>query len=301
MALPRADPGTDALVGARESRCVSLPVDREKQGVSPLSSHPKSTPSATRRARRAADRRAAAATHQAASPRRTRSPILLITAIIGGIGIVVIGALILLGGTASKPTIATLTTPVTPTPVALAEGRSIGKADAPVSLEVWTDFQCPICGQYARTVEPALMSKYVASGILRIVHHDAAFQGAKSSATYDESVEAAAGARCAADQNAYWPFQDWAFANQSGENQGAFAAARLTSIASAAGLDITAWKTCVATGQQQTAARAETSQALAGGVNATPTMSINGQVIVGLRSVPDLSALIDAAAAAKGG
>ena len=36
-------------------------------------------------------------------------------------------------------------------------------------------------------------------------------------------------------------------------------------------------------------------------MNATPTMSINGQVIVGLRSVEALSALIDAAAAAKGG
>ena len=40
---------------------------------------------------------------------------------------------------------------------------------------------------------------------------------------------------------------------------------------------------------------------LADGVNATPTMNLNGQVIVGLKSVPELSALIDAAAAAAGG
>ena len=102
-------------------------------------------------------------------------------------------------------------------------------------------------------------------------------------------------------QSDYWPFQDWVFANQAGENQGAFAAPRLTALASAAGLDVTAWKACVATGQEQTAARAETSAALAAGVNATPTMSINGQMIVGLRSVEALSALIDAAAVAKGG
>ena len=138
-------------------------------------------------------------------------------------------------------------------------------------------------------------------GTLRIVHHDAAFQGQKSGATYDESVEAAAGARCAADQGGYWPYQDWAFANQAGENQGAFADPRLTAIASAAGLDVTAWKACVATGQQQAAARTETAVALAAGVNATPTMSINGQVIVGLQSVEALGALIDAAAAATGG
>lgn len=39
----------------------------------------------------------------------------------------------------------------------------------------------------------------------------------------------------------------------------------------------------------------------AAGPPLTPTMTINGRVIVGLHSVAELSALIDAAAAAKGG
>ena len=184
--------------------------------------------------------------------------------------------------------------------MALADGRTLGKADAPVTLEVWSDFQCPACGQFARTVAPALVSRYVTPGTLRIVYHDAAFQGARSNSPYDESVEAAAGARCAATQAAYWPFHDWLFANQNGENKGAFAAARLTSIASAAGLDVTAWKACVATGTEQAAAKSETAQALAAGVNATPTMRLNGQTIVGLRGVEELGALIEAAAAADG-
>ena len=83
----------------------------------------------------------------------------------------------------------------------------------------------------------------------------------KSSSPYDESVEAAAGARCAAEQDGYWPFQDWVFANQNGENEGAFAAARLTSMASAAGLDVTTWKACVATGQPRSRpTKAETAR-----------------------------------------
>ena len=190
-----------------------------------------------------------------------------------------------------------------PPPVALAAERAIGKADAPVTLELWTDFQCPVCGQFARTVEPSLIGTYVTPGTLRIVHHDAAFQGAKGNSSYDESIQAAAGARCAADQGGYWPFQDWVFANQNGENKGAFAADRLTSMASAAGLDVTAWKACLATGTAQKAAQAETAQAVAAGVNATPTMRLNGQTIVGIRSVTELGALIEtaAAAAATGG
>lgn len=254
----------------------------------------------SRRARRAAERQAA--TSRAAAPRTTRrSPILLITALVGGIGVVVLGALILLSSQGAVADTTGLVTPASPTPVSLADGRAIGAADAPVTLELWTDFQCPVCGQFARTVEPALIDKYVTPGTLRIIHHDAAFQGAKSRSAYDESVEAAAGARCAATQGSYWPFQDWVFANQNGENEGAFAATRLASMASAAGLDVTAWKACVATGSEQTAARSETAEAVAAGVNATPTMKLAGQTIVGLRSVTDLGKLIEAAAGASGG
>lgn len=265
-----------------------------------MSNPSKASASQSRRARRAAERRASAPVAKAAPKRR--SPVLLITAIVGGIGIVVLGALILASG--SKPVVADTTGLVTPaaqTPVTLADGRAIGKANAPVTLEVWTDFQCPVCGQYARTVEPLLVSKYVTPGTLRIVHHDAAFQGAKSSSPYDESVEAAAGARCAADQGAYWPFQDWVFANQNGENQGAFAASRLAGMASAAGLDVTKWQACLAPGTVQTGVKTETAQAVAAGVNATPTMSINGEKIVGLKSITDLGARIEAAAAAATG
>ena len=260
-----------------------------------MSSQPRPAPQTTRRARRAAERRTVA-------PRRVpsrggRSPVLLITALIGGLGVLALGALILLQGGGTKVDTTGLVAPILPTPTALADGRAIGKADAPVTIEVWSDFQCPVCGELARTVEPALVTKYVTPGTLRIVHHDAAFQGAKSSSSYDESVESAAGARCAAVQGRYWPFQDWTFANQSGENEGAFAADRLKAIATEAGLDIPAWQTCIGAGDQQKAVRAETAQAVAAGVNATPTMVLNGTTIVGLRSVTELGGLIEAAAA----
>lgn len=264
-----------------------------------MSSQPNPAPETSRRARRAAERRTVPSTRPGTRSRTGRSPILLITAIVGGLGVVLLGALVVLQGGPAKVDTSSLVTPTTLTPVALADGRSLGKADAPVTLDVWTDFQCPVCGDYARTVEPALVSKYVTPGKLRIVHHDAAFQGAKSGASYDESVEAGAGARCAADQGHYWPFQDWTFANQSGENKGAFAADRLKAIVTAAGLDVGAWQACVATGQQQKTVRSETAQAVAQGVNATPTMILNGQTIVGLRSVTELSGLIEAAAAGR--
>ncbi len=215
------------------------------------------------------------------------------------VAVVLIGGLVVLQGSGPAATDATaLRAPASPAPVALAQGRSLGKADAPVTLELWSDFQCPSCGQFAEVVEPALIRDYVTPGTLRIIHHDAAFQGSRAGSAYDESVEAGAGARCAADQDRYWPFHDWLFANQSGENLGAFADARLRAIATSAGLDVSAWDACRATGTRQAAVRAETQQGAAKGVNATPTMYLNGETIVGLHSAKDLGAKIEAAAAA---
>lgn len=205
------------------------------------------------------------------------------------------------GGTPQSVDVASLRGPISEVPTELAAGRELGKVDAPVTLEVWSDFQCPACGQLAEMVEPTLVREYVTAGTLRIVVRDAAFQGTKSAASYDESVEAGAGARCAAQQNRFWPFHGWLFANQVGENKGAFRDERLRGIATAAGLDVVAWDACRATGEQQAAVRAETQEALAKGVNATPTIYLNGQAIVGLRSADELGQLIEAAVAAPSG
>ena len=263
-----------------------------------MSSEPKSDSQASRRARRAAERRAAPPP-RGGGPATRRSPILLITALVGGLAVVVLAALVLLQGNGpAKVDAAGLIAPTTSVPAELADGRSLGKADAPVTLEVWSDFQCPACGQYAEIVEPALIRNYVAPGTLRIVHRDAAFQGARTKAPYDESVEAGVGARCAAEQDKYWPFHAWLFANQSGENKGAFADARLRAVAAAVSLDVVAWDACRATGEQQTAVRSETAQGVANGVDSTPTLYINGEALVGVRSATELGQKIEAAAAA---
>ena len=231
-------------------------------------------------------------------PRRALSPILAVT-IVAGIGaLMLIAAAFLLQPPAPRAVDTTgLVAPETPTPVTLADGRTLGRATAPVTLEVWSDFQCPVCRRFADSVEPALVRDFVANGTLRIVHRDAAFQGQRAGLDYDESVEAGAGARCAATQDAYWPFHDWLFANQAGENRGAFADARLRAIAGSAGLDVAAWDACRASGEQQRAVRGETKQAVTRGIDATPTLFINGQQIVGLRTPAELGQLIQSAAA----
>ena len=266
-----------------------------------MSSRPAPSPPQTRRERRAAERASPsrATRRSKTSDARRGSPVLRITALVGIVAVALIGTLVVLQGSGPRTADAAgLVHPASATPMELAAGRSLGRADAPVTLDVWSDFQCPACGQLARTVFPSLIREYVTPGTLRIVYHDAAFQGRRAGGSYDESVEAAAGTRCAAAVGGYWTFHDWLFANQSGENEGAFALERLRAIAMSAGLDLSAWDACRATGEQQAAVRSETGQAATLGVNATPTMFLNGESIVGLRSATELGAKIEAAAAA---
>lgn len=273
------------------------------EGAYPLSTSTASPSPSSRRERRLAARAAATGATPATerrlpgTERRRTSPLIWTTVAVGVIGVLVVALLLVVQGAAPRTVdVGSLQPPLSVAPAALADGRSLGEADAPVTLEVWSDFQCPACGQLAEMVEPILVREYVTDGTLRIVLRDAAFQGQRGGASYDESVEAAAGARCAAEQDLYWPFHNWLFANQVGENEGAFRDERLRGIATAAGVDVVAWDACRATGEQQTAVRAETQQALAQGINATPTMILNGQTIVGLQSAEGLGGLIEAAA-----
>ena len=181
-------------------------------------------------------------------------------------------------------------------PAALLDGTTIGSADAPVTLEVWEDFQCPVCARHSLSVEPIIVERYVKPGTLRIVHHDLAFLGR---GTPDESEVAASGAVCANKQGKYWDYTHWIYANQDGENAGGFRPERVKSIAEAAGVDVTDWDACVADPAVLAEVRASTEQGVGLGVNSTPTMFINGTLVdpPGLRSPDQLGALIEEAAA----
>jgi protein-disulfide isomerase len=54
----------------------------------------------------------------------------------------------------------------------LAAEKSMGTKSAPITLEVYSDFQCPSCKQFFLTATTPLMNDYVASGKVFLIHHD---------------------------------------------------------------------------------------------------------------------------------
>jgi len=226
-----------------------------------------------------------------------RSPMVLFTAGALIVGVLIVGCMLL--SRLGPPSIADLIPPDSEIPAgAVADGRTLGKADAKVTIDVWSDFQCPACRELATGIEPLVISTYVVPGTVKLVYHDAAFQGKKVDRPYDESVEPAAAARCAADQGLFWQMHNWLFANWNGENQGAFTAVRLRAIAMAAGLELAAYDACMATGEKQAAVNAETASGVAAGISHTPTFLVNGVTFVGVpTSFADVAQVIEQAAA----
>jgi protein-disulfide isomerase len=175
-------------------------------------------------------------------------------------------------------------------PANLQDGMALGSASAPVTIDLWSDYQCPACGAFTKTMEPRLVADYVVPGKVRIVYHDLSFLGS-------ESVDAAIAARVAGETGLYWQYHDYLFANQSGEQQGAFNQARLEAIAAAVGLDVSEFRANQNdAGIRQQVAEQDSLGAQAG-VSQTPTLILsNGQRIVGVpRSYDDLRAAIDSA------
>lgn len=56
----------------------------------------------------------------------------------------------------------------------------IGDANAPVTMAIWFDYQCPFCKQFEETVTAQLYENYVKTGKLKIVFKDFAFLGEDS-------------------------------------------------------------------------------------------------------------------------
>jgi protein-disulfide isomerase len=155
---------------------------------------------------------------------------------------------------------------------------------------MWGDFQCPACRAFVLGVERQLDQTLVADGVAKVVWRDMAFLG-------DESVWAAQAADCAADQGQFWEYHDKLYAEQAGENRGTFQKENLKRFAADIGLDQETFNVCLDTGQHAGDVQREITIGRTRGVNATPTLFVNGQKVAGVPSFEQLRQLVLAAAA----
>jgi protein-disulfide isomerase len=208
------------------------------------------------------------------TPTGPRPPRRMPVVALGYLAAAVVGALLLGGSLVAVGGVGRAAPSPSPTPAPppnVANGPSLGTSAAPVTIEIWADYQCPFCRLEAMVFGGSMERAYVLPGTARIVYHDFAFLG-------QESIDAAVAARCAGrqDPGAYWRYHDLLFASQQGENQGAFSRANLVTLAGIASLDATAFTACLDDPAVAKAVADETAQGRALGIASTPTLRITG-------------------------
>src|SRR5271170_4981391 len=171
-----------------------------------------------------------------------------------------------------------------------------GNKDAKVVVVNFDDFQCPFCSRMHQTLFPELLKEY--GDRVQFVYKDYPL-----SEIHPWAIHAAVDANCLAAQNndAYWDFADHIHANQHEVNSekgrdAQFAALdRLTlEQGQKHNLDQTKLQACVKA-QNEDGIKASMREAEGMGVNATPTLFVNGQEMDGALPINELRAALDSA------
>jgi protein-disulfide isomerase len=161
----------------------------------------------------------------------------------------------------------------------------LGNPDASVVFINFGDFRCRFCAMFQRDIKPVIIEKYVKTGKVKYVYRDLITMG-------ENSILAAEGANCAGEQGKYWDFADYLHAGQGGHNV-LYTPQSLSEIAASLGLDVSLFDECLSSGRQKEEIKKDTEDAIAAGADGTPTVFINGRIIVGVNPIEVYESMIE--------
>jgi protein-disulfide isomerase len=151
-----------------------------------------------------------------------------------------------------------------------ATGPVRGRADAPITIVEFGDFECPFCREAEASLQ-TVIDKYPKD--VRLV-----FRHMPLADLHPNAVEAARAAICADQQGKFWEMHDAMFKDQS-----ALGADALKTTASHLGLDSQRFATCLDNAADTSRVLGDDTRAAAElGVNSTPYFFIDGRPVRGM-------------------
>jgi protein-disulfide isomerase len=154
-----------------------------------------------------------------------------------------------------------------------------GETNAPVSMVVYEDFQCPACKAVEELVG-STVTKYVDDGTVQVEYRPIAFLDDMSSTDY--STRASVTAACTLDDSGpetWFEFHNLLFAQQPPEQTAGLSDDELADLASQAGADRDTVADCQEAGTFEGWVAAATDQASKDNVNKTPTYFVDGDEV----------------------
>jgi protein-disulfide isomerase len=171
-----------------------------------------------------------------------------------------------------------------------------GAKNAEVVLVNYDDFECPFCARMHQTLFPGLLKEY--GDRVEFIYKDFPLIE-----MHPWAMHAAVDANCllAQSNDAYWDFADYLHSNPRDVNSakdrdGEFAALDRLAMEQGAkhSLDAQKLQSCVKA-QNEDAVKASLKEGDALGIDATPTLYINGEKLDGVKPLSELRAALDRA------
>ena len=170
-----------------------------------------------------------------------------------------------------------------------AQGYTIGKADAPVKIIEFADFECPGCGHFATVTEPDVRKRIIEPGLANLTFYDFPLpQHLNSQAAHNAAA-------CAGDQNKFWEMHDKLFDTQDQWNTQATDSPKpfFQKYAEDLGLDSKAWETCYDSRKHQGRILANRNEGEKRQVGSTPTFIVGTKSYPGAIPYDALKAIVD--------
>lgn len=173
------------------------------------------------------------------------------------------------------------------------EGEPVlGQADAPVTMVVYEDFECPFCKRFEEGAVQQIKSNYVDSGQVKIVWKDRPL-----AQLHPWAEPAAAAMECVyreGGNSTFWSVKEKVFANQNTVETSNIES-KIKSWASEEGVSESAVQSCIDNENPMEEVNADSTEGQNLGASGTPTSFINGQKIVGAQPYSNFKSAIDSA------
>jgi protein-disulfide isomerase len=183
--------------------------------------------------------------------------------------------------------------------VRIAGAPTLGRADAPVTIVEFSDFECPFCQRFFKSTLPEIKRDYVDTGKVRYVFLDFPLEQMHSQAR-----KAAEAAHCAGDQGRFWEMHDILF-----DQSASLDPRRYVEYARKLNLEAAAFELCLGSGKQTANINGGLASGRALGINATPSFIIGktergdavagGRIITGAQPYEQFRQAIEQALAAR--
>ncbi len=181
-------------------------------------------------------------------------------------------------------------------PVGTAEGFLLGKADAPVQIIEFADFECPACAQFAMLTEPDVRARLVNPGLVSVRFYVFPLPMHKN------TWSASNAAYCANEQGKFWEMHDRLFYTQDLWNTQSTSNPdkKMKGYAADLGLDAGKFDECYDSQRHYPNIKASGVEAQNRGIDETPSFIIGGKKYAGSLPYDELKRLVDAELAKTG-